>query len=57
MKIIIILLVLGIVLVLGGSVFINSGLYNVAATKPDTEIVKWVLGTTKEKSGRSRSRI
>ena len=56
MKIVIILLVLGIVFVLGGLVFINSGLYNVAATKPDMEIVKWVLETTKEKSVRSRAK-
>jgi mono/diheme cytochrome c family protein len=56
MKIVITLLVLGIVLVLGGLVFINSGLYNVAATKPDMEIVKWVLETTKEKSVRSRAK-
>jgi len=50
MKILIILLVLGIVLVLGGLVFINSGLFDVAATKPETGIAKWVLETTKEKS-------
>ena len=56
MKIIITLLVLVIVLILGGLVFINSGVYDVAATKPDTEIVKWVLETTKEKSVRSRSK-
>jgi mono/diheme cytochrome c family protein len=56
MKILIILLVLGIVLVLGGLVFINSGLFDVAATKPDTGIAKWVLETIKEKSVRSRSK-
>ncbi|MGB2691670.1 MAG: cytochrome c [Thermodesulfobacteriota bacterium] len=56
MKIIIILLVLGIVLVLCGLVFINSGLFDVAATKPEAEIVKWVLQTTKEKSVRSRAK-
>lgn len=56
MKIVITLLVLGIVLVLCGLVFINSGLFDVAATKPETEIVKWVLETTKEKSVRSRAK-
>ena len=56
MKIIITLLVFVIVLIVGGLIFINSGLYDVAATKPETEIVKWVLETTKEKSVRSRSK-
>jgi len=56
MKIIIILLVIGIVLVLCGLAFINSGLFDVAATKPEIEIVKWVLQTTKEKSVRSHSK-
>ena len=56
MKIIITFLVFVIVLIVGGLIFINSGLYDVAATKPETEIVKWVLETTKEKSVRSRSK-
>ena len=56
MKIIIALLALVIILILGGLAFINSGLYDVAATKPDAEIVKWALQTTKDKSVRSRSK-
>lgn len=56
MKIIIALLVLVIVIILVGLAFINSGLYDVAATKPDSEIVKWVLQTTKVNSVRSRSK-
>jgi len=56
MKSIITILVLLIILIVGGLVFINSGLLDVAATKPETEIVKWVLQTTKEKSVRSRAR-
>jgi len=56
MKSIIIILVLLIILIVGGLVFINSVLFDVAATKPETDIVKWVLQTTKEKSVRSRAR-
>lgn len=41
---------------MGGLAFINSGLFDVAATKPDAGVVKWVLETTREKSIRSRSK-
>ena len=56
MKIIITLIVVVIIIILGGLAFINSGLFDVAATKPDTGIAKWVLETTKEKSVRSHSK-
>lgn len=56
MKIIIALIIFVIVIILCGLAFINSGLFDVAATKPETEIVKWVLQTTKEKSVRSRAK-
>jgi len=56
MKIIITAIGVIILIILGGLVFINSGVFDVAATKPDSELVKWVLETTKEKSVRSRAR-
>ena len=56
MKSIITILVLLIIVIVGGLVFINSGLFDVAATRPETKIVKWMLQTTKEKSVRSRSK-
>lgn len=56
MKTVIAILALVIIIILGGLVFINSGLYDVAATKPETGIVKWVLETTKENSVSSRSK-
>lgn len=56
MKIIIALFILIMIFILGGLVFINSGVFDVAATKPESRMVKWVLETTKEKSVSSRAK-
>lgn len=56
MKIFITALGVIILIILGGFVFINSGVFDVAATKPESGLVKWVLETTKEKSVRSRAK-
>lgn len=34
----------------GGLLYLYSGAYNVAATDPHTDFVRWVLGTTQERS-------
>lgn len=44
------------IFILGGLVFINSGVFDVAATKPESGMVKWLLETTKEKSVSSRAK-
>lgn len=47
--------VLVVVVVVVGIAFIYSGLYNVAATAPDSAIARWVLHTTRERSVDVRS--
>ena len=44
-----------IILIIGALIFIYSGTYNVAATNPDSFIVKWVLETTKKYSVKKHS--
>lgn len=43
------------VLVLGGIIFIYSGVYNVAATEDHTALGRWVLGTTQDRSIAARA--
>lgn len=50
MKIILTLIVMIILTVAALVVFINSGIYNVAATKPHTKFTHWILNTAIEKS-------
>lgn len=44
------------VVILGGLAFIYSGLYNIAATQPHTQLVYWVLEKAMEQSVRRRAR-
>jgi mono/diheme cytochrome c family protein len=53
MKAIIVFIILVIVAFL---IFIYTGTYNVAATKPHTELALWVLNITKEQSVKSHSK-
>ncbi|HKK07053.1 MAG TPA: cytochrome c [Gammaproteobacteria bacterium] len=43
------------VVVVAGLAFIYSGLYDVAATAPDSALAQWALKTTRERSVESRS--
>lgn len=43
------------VVVIGGIVFVYSGLYNVAASDPHNGVVRWALSTTMERSVAARS--
>jgi mono/diheme cytochrome c family protein len=49
------ILVIAVLTVLGGVIFIYSGMYNVAATAPDSGLVKWALESTREASIDSRA--
>ena len=49
-----VLIAIGVV-VIGMIGFIYSGIYNVAATKPHTAVVAWILGETMENSVRVRA--
>jgi mono/diheme cytochrome c family protein len=50
MRIILIVILLIILAVAGLFVFINSGFYNVAASKAHTKFTQWILSTAMEKS-------
>ena len=49
---VIIAIVIAVLCILG---FIYSGIYNVAATSPDSPLVAWILQETRESSVRSRA--
>jgi len=49
------ILAVAVLAVLGGGIFIYSGVYNVAATSPDSGLVKWALEITREESIDSRA--
>lgn len=44
------LLTLIILIIIGFLIYIYSGVYNIAATKPHTKAVLWILNTTMERS-------
>jgi mono/diheme cytochrome c family protein len=53
------ILTVGFIIILAAAgffIFINSGIYNVAATKPHTKFTQWILGTAMEKSVKRHAR-
>jgi mono/diheme cytochrome c family protein len=44
-----------VVLAVGGLIYIYSGTYNVAASKSDSKIIRWVMETAREKSIEARA--
>jgi mono/diheme cytochrome c family protein len=56
MRIILIVILLIILAVAGLFVFINSGFYNVAASKAHTKFTQWILSTAMEKSVKHRAK-
>lgn len=49
------LMVFIILIILVSILFIHSGTYNIAATKPHTGIARWIFGTVMERSVKSRA--
>ena len=50
------ILTLIILILIGFLIFIYSGIYNVAATKPHTELVLWIMHTTTERSVKTHAK-
>lgn len=55
MKIVIALVIFVMLLIGVSSLFVYSGVYNVAATAPHTDVVEWMLNTAMERSVKSRA--
>jgi hypothetical protein len=55
MRAFITLMVFIILIILVSILFIHSGTYNIAATKPHTGIARWIFGTVMERSVKSRA--
>src|SRR3989304_8735837 len=50
------ILTLIILILIGLLIFIYSGIYNIAATKPHTKLVLWIMHTTMERSVKTHAK-